>query len=237
VSARDVRLRWIAVISAEFDADSARVEQALGLVRCFDDPHVEEFRIASRVYPIGPDRFLEIASPVSEGAAQRHMSRRGPGIYLLTIQVADFATHAQRIQRAGIRVVGRWEQESATGQWSSIHLHPADVGATLMSLDWCAPPEEFPPLEADWRRLTRRQVVDDVVAVEVSGPDPESIARRWGTVLGVSSAREQLRLGDTVVRFTRSSGLERVGRVSVRAADAGSRGAVVCLGSTAFCLV
>jgi hypothetical protein len=46
-----------------------------------------------------------------------------------------------------------------------------------------------------------------------------------------------LRLGDTVVRFTRSSGLERVGRVSVRAADAGSRGAVVCLGSTAFCLV
>jgi hypothetical protein len=237
VSAQDVRLRWIAFVSSELDADSARVEEALGLARCFDEPYMEEFGIASRVYPLGPDRFLEIFSPVADGAPKRHIARRGPGVYMLTFQVPDLVPHTERLRRAGIRVVAEMKREFTTGKWASIQLHPADVGGTLTSLDWCAPPEEFPALEADWRRFTRRQVVDDVVSVDIGGPDPESLAERWGVALGGRPDGLELRTADTVMRFDRASGPERIVRVTLRAADPSLRGAVVSLGSSEIELI
>jgi hypothetical protein len=231
------RLRWIALITDELERDAARVQQTLGLACCLDEPHLEEFGIASRVYPLGPDRFLELLTPVADGAPQRHLQRRGPGLYMVTFQVDDLAPHVERLHRNDIRVIAHMARDFAAGRWESVQLHPGDVGASLLSLDRCTPPEEFPALEADWRPFTRRHVVDDLAAVQITGPDPDALTRRWSAALGLAATDGELPLADTTVHVQQAPGPERVTHVLLRAARPAARGAQMSVGPTVLQVV
>ena len=62
-------------------------------------------------------------------------------------QFADRAGPRERAADLGIRIVWRADLDDIAGT----HLHPADIGGAIVSLDWADPPESWRWAGPSWR--------------------------------------------------------------------------------------
>jgi hypothetical protein len=174
-----VRLRQAVLVAAEREPAVARLRKALGLGEPFDDPGVGLFGLHNAVMALGSD-FLEVVAPVQpDTAAGRHLDRRSEGGYMLIVQVDGLPAARSRAKEMGLRTA--WEIDLP--DISATHLHPADVGGTILSLDQPLPPESWRWGGPEWTGKSGRGAPGRLRGATLQVPDPEATAARWAKLL------------------------------------------------------
>ncbi len=201
-----MRLRQVVIAARDLDAAVADLTAVLGIRVGFNDPGVAEFGLVNAVMPVG-DTFLEVVSPVSPSApAHRFLDRRGgDGGYMVMIQTSDLDADRRRAAELGVRVA--WQIDLADIRGT--HLHPADVGGAILSLDQPEPAPSWRWGGPKWKEAVRTGVTRAVVGVDLAADDPESLAMRWARVLArpaerVEGDRFVIALDEGALRFGRA---------------------------------
>ena len=199
------RIRQVALVARELEPAVVALREVLGLEVSVRDPGVGVFGLHNAVLPVG-DTFLEIVSPTAEGtSAGRLLERRGgDGGYMVIVQVdgESIEPHRRRVAALGVRVV--WEV--TLDDIASVHLHPRDVGAAIVSLDVAHPPSSWRWAGPGWEDKVRTHRARCIAGAEIQAHDPAKMARRWADVLaapepvGLSDSVE-LAVGHSTVRF------------------------------------
>tara|TARA_R110002111_G_scaffold151063_2_gene217755 strand:- start:75 stop:797 length:723 start_codon:yes stop_codon:yes gene_type:complete len=187
------RLRQLVIASDTTDTiDTLKDIFALG--EPFPDPGVGEFGLVNGVFAIG-DQFLEVVVPVTETApAARFMARGGPGGYMAIFEVEDIEATRTNVDTLGIRRV--WDIDLK--DISASHLHPADLGGAIVSVDQPRPAGEWRWGGPDWRA---RSSAGRLTGAELTSPDPMRLMARWASVLAMSGGEDGLALDDGTLRF------------------------------------
>lgn len=195
-----MHIRQIALVAQELEPAVAALCEGLGVDICHRDPGVGEFGLHNALMAIG-DTFLEVVSPLRDGTtAGRLLERRGgDGGYMVIFETDDLAADRARVDAAGVRIV--WE--IALPDIATIHLHPRDLGAAIVSIDQPVPAGEWRWAGPQWRSHRRTDAVTGIVGAELAADDPLSMARRWGEVLGLG---EPAAMGDGRHRLALSTG-------------------------------
>jgi hypothetical protein len=170
-----LRFRQAVIAARDLDAAVAELRAALPLGEPYADPNVDYFGLRNAVMPLC-DTFVEVVSPARENtAAGRFLDRRGDGPYMAMFQLDDLAGARARAAALGIREVWSIDLDDI----SACHLHPADIGAAIVSLDRPVPPES-------WRWAGPWQPHGDgrTTGLTLSARDPAALGARWGAVLG-----------------------------------------------------
>ncbi len=219
-----MRLRQIALVANELERVVGDLCAVLGVEECFRDPGVAEFGLHNALMAIGTS-FLEVVSPTRPGTtAGRLLERRaGDGGYMVIVQTDDLDADRKRMDALGVRVV--WQAKLPDA--ATIHLHPRDVGAAIVSLDAMDPPESWRWAGPEWKSHVRADVTRALVGAEVQGADPAALAARWGQVFArtpvarADGSRELALDGGTYVRFVadRDGRGEGVSGIDVRVVD------------------
>ncbi|MEL6985737.1 MAG: hypothetical protein AAFO29_25135, partial [Actinomycetota bacterium] len=138
-------------------------------------------------------------------------------------QVDDLDAHRERLSGTELRVVFEADGPGIRG----IHLHPADVGGAIVSIDQNDPPEAWGWAGLDWAYHAASSVVDDLVAVDIQADDPADLASRWSLALDRPIDGDgNIPLDDGVIRFVpatdgRGDGLAAADLVAVDRSRAG----------------
>ena len=216
-----MRLRQIALVARDLEQSVEELCEVLGVEVAYNDPNVAVFGLANAVIPVG-DTFLEVVSPAQEGTtAGRYLERRGgDGGYMLIFQARDLGRERERIEKLGVRVV--WEIE--TGGAKVIHLHPRDIGSSLVSFDQMSEWDAWEWAGPDWRSKVRRDSTTGIVAAELQSEDPERCAARWSEVLGVPRRGFEIPLDEGTLRFVEVADGRGEGLGGVDVAVAGASG-------------
>jgi glyoxalase-like protein len=192
---RPLRIRQAVVAAADRDAVSDRWRRELGLGEPFDDPGVGRFGLHNAVFPVG-DAFLEVVSPHTPGGgspAERHMARQGGDCgYMVIVQVDDLDAGRRHLAAAGLRSVLDIDRDDIR----ATHVHPADVGAAILSLDQPVPPSSWEWGGPDWAGRARTGVVDGIAGVRLADPDPAALLARWARALALDPDGDRLVLAD-----------------------------------------
>jgi catechol 2,3-dioxygenase-like lactoylglutathione lyase family enzyme len=197
-----MRLRQVALVARELERSVEDLCQVLGIEVAYNDPNVVVFGLVNAVMPVG-DTFLEVVSPAQEGTtAGRYLERHGgDGGYMLILQTRDLGRERERIEKLGVRVV--WEID--TGRAKVIHLHPHDIGSSLVSFDQMSEWDEWEWAGPDWRSKVRRDSTTGIVAAELQSEDPERCATRWSEVLGIPRRGFEIPLDESALRFVEAA--------------------------------
>ncbi|MEM9668557.1 MAG: VOC family protein [Pseudomonadota bacterium] len=189
------RLRQL-VIAAKHNETIDLLRETLQLGNPFVDPGVAEFGLTNAVFAIG-DQFLEVVVPVSPSApAKRFIDRAGEGGYMAIFQVDSIEKARERIDALGIRRVWDIDLEDIAAS----HLHPADTGGAIMSLDTPKPVGAWRWGGPDW---AKHSVTGGIRGAAVQSPSPEALAARWASVLGteIDTSGESTELAQGNIRF------------------------------------
>lgn len=198
---RPMRVRQVAVITDDLDADTEALCNSLGLEVAHKDPEMADLGLDHVVIPIG-DTFFEIITPVrNDVTGARFLDKHGRGGYMVIVQVEDLAAYREHLPKLGVRIVA----DADRGDWASLHLHPKDVGAALLSIDIAEPPESFSPSGPRWQECVRTHIVRDMVGVELRSPEPAALAERWGKILGREPNGLEIPLDHGVIRIVASN--------------------------------
>src|SRR4051812_41976101 len=189
-----MRLRQVALVAADLNAVVDRLCAVLGVEVAYRDPGVGEFGLHNALLTLG-DTFLEVVSPIRDGTtAGRYLERRGgDGGYMVILQCDDLDRERQRVADLGVRVVWQVDLPDIRGT----HLHPADVGGAIVSLDWAEPPGSWRWAGPDWQP----NAAGEITAVTVQADDPDKMAARWSEVLDRPARDRILRLDGGEIRF------------------------------------
>ena len=184
------RLRQAVLAARDLDAAVGELRAALSLGEPYADPGVASFGLRNAVMPLG-DTFVEVVSPVQEGtAAGRFLDRRGDGAYMAMFQVEDLVGARARAASLDVREVWAIELDDI----SAVHLHPADMGAAIVSLDRPVPPESW-----RWGGPWQPHGEARTAGLTLTARDPEALGARWRTVLGgldLHGGRVEVRPGE-----------------------------------------
>ncbi len=193
----------MALVVRDLAAVEAEVARALGVEACVRDHGVESFGLNNVLFPVG-ECLVELVSPFRGGTtAGRYLDRRGGDAgYMVLFQVDDLDGVRRRVEELGVRIVLEAVETGIVG----LHLHPLDMGGAIVSVDRTDRWEEWPWAGPSWRDHVRIDVVSDLVALDVAVADPEGVAARWATVLGVGADGATLRLDEGEVRFVPADG-------------------------------
>ena len=196
-----VRLRQAVVVTSDLAGASSTLAAALALPAPFVDPGVGDFGLENRVFAAGSD-FLEVLTPVREGTAGgRYLERRGGDAgYMAIFQLTDLDAARRRAADAGMRIVWQADLDDIAGT----HLHPADIGGAIVSLDRATPPESWHWAGPRWRGSAPADRAEGgLTSLRVQVADPSGVAARWADVLGVEVDGAALRLDDAgqIVEF------------------------------------
>ena len=231
-----MRLRQLVLVARELRPVEQAITSELDVEVCYRDPGVGHFGLRHGLYAFG-DRLLEVVAPKQPGTtAERYLDRRGDGGYMVIVQVDDLAAHRERIVETDTRIVFDATAPGIHG----IHLHPADVGGAILSIDQADPPESWAWAGPDWAYHATSSVGADLVGAEIQADNPDAVAARWSVVLDrpVTDART-IELDDATVRFVeatdgRGDGLAAI---DVLAVDRARAGESLALGGVRFDLV
>jgi hypothetical protein len=202
-----VRLRQAVLVAGELEPVAEALQDALGLGEPFRDSGVGLFGLENAVFALD-DCFLEIVSPTEPGtAAGRYLERQGGDCgYMVMFDLEDLAGGRQRAKESGVRTV--WEIDLP--DISGTHLHPADIGGAIVSIDGSEPYGSWRWGGPQWAgRIADDGAAGSLVAVTVVADDPAALAKRWAHVLGVPLADEPqsvLALDGGEVRFATAAG-------------------------------
>jgi hypothetical protein len=175
-----IRLRQVAMIAPDLDPVVDQLRATFGLKVCFHDPGVAEFGLRNALLLVG-DQFLEVLSPIREGTTvQRLLDRRsGAGGYMAIFEVDDLDERVDRLAANDVRIVWAGDLPDIRGR----HLHPRDVGGTLVSIDQPVPSGSWRWGGPDWQARSHELLQDaTVTAIEgvvVSAADPGAMRARW----------------------------------------------------------
>jgi len=235
-----MRLRQIALVAQDLETVAADLTATFGLGEPYRDPGVGEFGLHNVVFPIG-DTYLEVVSPKQEGTtAGRQLERRnGDGGYMVIFQTDDLGKAREHVGELGIRIV--WEVELPDA--ATLHLHPRDVGAAIVSIDAMDPAPSWRWAGPGWEERSRTGVVRRIAGVELQSADPAALAERWSKLLeapaewdGEASYTIELPDGGGTIRIgpdTDGRG-EGVAGVWVEATDRSAAGRTETLCGTRF---
>ena len=193
-----IRLRQIVMVARDLDVAEQRVADELGVELCYRDPGVATFGLRNALFPIG-DKLLEIVSPTQDGTtAGRFLDKRGgDGGYMVIFETDDLDDARQRFADAGARIVFEAEDDGVIG----LHLHPADVGGAIVSIDRTDTWGEWPWAGPEWREHVRTDRVTDVLEVRIEADEPAAMAARWSAVLGRPADGDRISLDEGAVVF------------------------------------
>lgn len=184
-----IHLRQVCLVAEELAPAVKDISEIFSIPVCHVDPEVGKFGLENSLLAIGTN-FLEVVAPIQENtAAHRFLKRRGgDGGYMVICQVPSLAEQAElRARAAGEEV--RVAFESDRGTWNIMQLHPGDMGAAFLEVDWDEEADFTgnwqPAGGTDWKSTVSTAVVSDIVAVELQGNDPEALARRWAAIAGL----------------------------------------------------
>ena len=212
-----MRLRQIVMVADDLAAVEERIGEQLGVELCYRDPGVASFGLRNALFPIG-DKLLEVVSPTQDGTtAGRLLDKRGgDGGYMVILEVDDLAALRERLDSVGVRIVFEAAVEGIVG----LHLHPADVGGAILSIDRTDVWGEWPWAGPGWRDHVRTGTVTDVLAVEIEAEEPTRMAARWAEVLGRDASGAAVVLDEGEIRFVPAGERgEGVGGFVLRAAS------------------
>ena len=187
-----MRLRQIVMVAADLDAAERQIEEDLGVELCFRDPGVATFGLRNALFPIG-DQLLEVVSPTQPGTtAGRQLDKRGGDSgYMVILEVDDLEPLRERFAAHGARIVFEAVADGIVG----LHLHPADVGGAILSVDRADTWGEWPWAGPVWREHVRRDRVGEVLAVVIEANHPKAMAERWAQLLGTPVVDDTVTLG------------------------------------------
>ncbi len=207
-----IRLRQVALVAHDLDATVRQLESELGVVECSRDPGIAEFGLHNALMMVG-DQFLEVVSPTREGTtAGRLLDKRGgDGGYMAIYEVDDLDARLERLASADVRVVWAGDFPDIRGR----HLHPRDVGGTLVSIDQPVPAGSWRWGGPHWSPR-HGPVVSAIAGVVIGADDPASMAKRWRR-LGLDCAVAFVAAGE------RGEGLDMVDLVAVDRTRVGER--------------
>jgi len=237
-------LRQICLVVVDLQSAIKDLTTVLGLNACYVDPGVEIFGVENTLIAIDTN-FIEVAAPVKEDtAAGRYLKRRnGDGGYMVITQAESIEEQKacrSRAEEMGIRVA--WEFPIENGHY--MQLHPADTGGCFLEIDWHETNDhqgDWPPAGGtSWKSFIKTDVVSTLKAVELQSPDPETLANRWGTIIGITpqtdhAGRLELVLNNASIRFIKDTDGrgEGLGGIDIHANDpkrllraAGDRGLI-----------
>jgi hypothetical protein len=223
-----IRLRQVAMIAPDLDPIVEELQAAFGLQVCFHDPGVAEFGLRNALLLVG-DQFIEVLSPIRPGTTvQRLLDKRdGAGGYMAIFEVDDLDQRIEHLAANDVRVVWAGDLPDIRGR----HLHPADVGGTLVSIDQPVPNGSWRWGGPDWQdrsdELLADAVVSAIAGAVVSAADPVAMRSRW-TRLGLDRDVTFAECGQ------RGDGLDEVSLVAVDRSRAGEH---TMIGGVAFTLV
>lgn len=208
-----VRLRQLVIAAETLDVAHA-LEEVLGLGEGYPDPGVAEFGLVNRVYTLG-DQFLEVVVPTALTApAGRFLARGGEGGYMAIFQTDDLARARTRADALNIRRV--WNADLP--DISASHLHPADVGAAILSIDEARPASSWRWGGPDWEG---RSVPGRLTGAVIHTGEPERMAARWAEALGVTATGGVVQLADATLEFRQGSE-ERMVKFRISVSDPGA---------------
>ena len=224
-----MRIRQLALVAKDLDPVVADLCAVLGVDVAFRDPGIINFGLQNALLALG-DTFLEVVSPVKPGTtAGRLLEKRGgDGGYMVIAQVdgedLDFEVERKRLSAADVRIV--WDTK--LDDIATLHLHPRDVGAAILSLDVSIPAESWRWAGPAWIGAAdpaQAGRTDAITTAWIQAADPNATARRWSQALDRPvidvDGSPTIALDDSAVRF----GPDRDGRgdgltgMSIRVAD------------------
>ena len=194
-------MRQAVLVARELEPVAGALRAGLGLKEPFRDPGVAEFGLANAVFALG-DCFLEVVSPArADTAAGRYLARHGgDGGYMVIFDLKDLEAAKARTEELGIRSV--WQIDLP--EISANHLHPADIGGAIVSLDQSRPYGTWRWGGPEWTGRIGRGAPGRLAGITLAVSEPAAAAARWAHVLGVTlSSDEQslLELERAEVRF------------------------------------
>lgn len=211
-----MRLRQLVIAAETLDVAEALAD-VLGLGEGFPDPGVAEFGLVNRVYAIG-DQFLEVVVPTALTApAGRFLARGGDGGYMAIFQTDDLAAARARADALKIRRVWNIDLPDI----SASHLHPADVGAAIVSIDEARPAAGWRWGGPDWQK---NAVPGALTGAVIHTAEPDLMAARWAEALGVKTKGGVVKLSDATLEFRQGTG-ERMVKFRVSVPDTGAAAA------------
>lgn len=174
-----LRLRQIALAVTDLEVATLQASQILGLGSAYQDPTIARYGLRNAVYAIG-NTFLEFVSPITENTTVgRLLAKQGGDCGYMVILQTDAADDARaRIDAAGVRVADELYRNGA----GFMHLHPKDVGGTLLSIDYMPHWSDWEWGGPDWQRSATRD--EAITGVGINALDPQAMAERWGEILG-----------------------------------------------------
>ncbi len=172
-----IRLRQVVVAARDLDSTIDRLCADLGLSVCFRDPGVAEFGLHNALFSVG-DQFIEVVSPIADNsAAGRLLDRRRAGVtaYMVMFEVDDLDARMASLTAAGVRTVWSGDFPMIRGR----HLHPADIGGAIVSLDQPNPPGSWMWGGPTWTAHTDNSVVTAIAGYTIAVDDPAAVTTRW----------------------------------------------------------
>jgi len=187
-----LRLRQVCLAAPHLEASAVLIRALLGLEECHRDSGVAKYGLANVVFPIGPDRFLEVVSPIRAGTAVGRFLElaQGHGGYMLIFDCDDPKARAERAQGLHVRLANHIDKE----RYQGYQLHPKDCRATFLEFNHTPGGDDirgaYWPAGEGWQHSLRTEITRRLVGVEVLSHDPAGLARHWSAIAGVPSRVE-----------------------------------------------
>jgi hypothetical protein len=232
------RLRQLVVVASDRDAVLQAWQSEFGLGAAFADPGVGEFGLHNWVVPAG-DAFLEVVSPTQENTtAGRHMARHGGDCgYMAIFQVDSIEAARNHLRAESCRTVWDGDYPAISGT----HLHPADVGGAIVSVDEPRPPASWMWAGPAWEANVQIDVVSGFGGVVVADPDVDALSARWARLLGLMVSDGVATLADgctvTFVDSATVGGRSGVVGIDLRATNRREVGRSVSIANVDFTLI
>jgi hypothetical protein len=182
-----LRLRQVCLAAPHLESAAALIADLLGLEECFRDPAVAAYGLENAVFPLGPDRFLEVVAPTAPGtAAGRFLERtQGEGGYMLIFDCEDPEPRVARAERLGVRLAHKADHDG----FRMRQLHPRDCRACFLEFDHTeggeAPDGPYHPAGPDWQRHVRTDVTRRLLSAEALSDDAPGLAAHWSALMDV----------------------------------------------------
>ena len=224
-------LRQVVLLTADLENALATARAGLEVPQGFRD--VSGMAAIGFVHEIfGFDHtYVEVCQPADpESRLGQRVATRGDFGFMVVVQVDDVEAMVGRARDIGIAPLFVKDHHGNTvSQW-----HPRDLG-TLAEFDQIRPADawHFAP---DVYAARGAGVVEDIVAVHVSVPHPEDMARRWAVVLDAALEDDgtSVDAGGRSIHFADVPGVSGLHAVDCRATDRSRVGSELQLCGVAF---
>ena len=172
-----LRLRQVVIAARDLDTTVERLCTAIEVPVCFTDPGVAEFGLQNALLCVG-DQFIEIVSPIAEtSAAGRLLDRRNAEVtaYMVMFEVDDLESRMAELGEATVRTVWSGDYPAIRGR----HLHPADIGGAIVSLDQTDPPGSWLWGGPRWKAHTDNTVATSIAGYVIAADKSAEVSTCW----------------------------------------------------------